>query len=439
MAFEDELGAALRRAGGAFSPDQRALAAAGEQYGRRLVVRRRVGAVAGALAIAAVAGAGSYAGGLFGGGGQGPAGPARLAAGAVAPSGGGTGGAGPARVGSGAVPAEQMIAVLRQLLPGGSLAETQARGTEDELGPMASGVYDDGRGRAAVSVALQRVAPGTDSAQGLTRCPDKKTAGYDDCSEESLGDGSRLQILRGYEYADRRAPTKLWRAVLVTREGHVVEASEWNAPAEKGAAVSRAEPPLDRRQLRALVTSSQWLPALNDLPAAVDGADGAAEANGAGGADGARRSPSQDPEALALLTGRLAGYGLRIASRGGEGGIVHAVVDDGQGLSLVQVEVQPGFRDPTNAEGSIFRSGGSGGATVTTLPDGTKLRTEQRPGDKGAGGQVWWRVDSLRPDGLRVIVSAFNGAAQEQAPTRAVPALGMEQLKELALQPKWRG
>ncbi len=48
-----------------------------------------------------------------------------------------------------------------------------------------------------------------------------------------------------------------------------------------------------------------------------------------------------------------------------------------------------------------------------------------------------WTADTLRPDGLRVVVSAFNTPAQHQDATRDAPALTLTQLREIALSSKW--
>jgi hypothetical protein len=49
-----------------------------------------------------------------------------------------------------------------------------------------------------------------------------------------------------------------------------------------------------------------------------------------------------------------------------------------------------------------------------------------------------WTVDTLRTDGSRVVISAFNAGTQHEAPTRETPALTMKQLREIALSPRWR-
>lgn len=417
MPFEDELGDALRSAGHGFTTDQHALADAGEARGRRLLARRRVAVAGGSvLALALIGTAGAYSGGLLGG--SGGSGAVNVAAPPTLPSGkGGTGAGdkGPG-TGTGAVTAEQLIANLRALLPGGQLTEPVARGTGDEPGPMVSGVYDDGKGKAAIAVGLQRVDPKGSHAGQQTACGDKNLQEYDDCQTEQLADGSRLMLYKGYEYPDRRVDTKVWRAVLVTPQGFLVDASEWNAPAEKGAAVSRPNPPLTTAQLKALVTSTTWHPALNDLPAARP-------------EPAAQNPPSTGLDAGAILQSLLPRNGVTVVSERGEGDYAHAVLDDGKGNSLVQVNAQAKMGD--------LLAGRMTGADVTTLPDGTKVKTEQKAGEKGGSGVVWWSVDTLRPDGFRVVVSAFNTGNQDKPATRKAPLLTMEQLKEIALSPKW--
>nr|WP_228924442.1 hypothetical protein [Streptomyces sp. DH7] len=43
----------------------------------------------------------------------------------------------------------------------------------------------------------------------------------------------------------------------------------------------------------------------------------------------------------------------------------------------------------------------------------------------------------MRPDGMRVVVSAFNSGAQSTPATRPEPALTMDQLVALATSPRW--
>ncbi|QES49422.1 hypothetical protein DEJ50_18010 [Streptomyces venezuelae] len=414
MPFEDEVGAALRRTGDGFATDQQALVDRGEQRGRRLVARRRVAAVTGTvLTMAVIGGIGAYSGGWLGGG-EAKGGGANVA---TAPS--------PADspvqreedtvgAGRGAVTAAQMVATFKSLLPGGTFTDTLSRGT-DSARPGVSGLYDDGKGKAAIGLSLSRIAPAGTMARQMTQCPDKEMSGYDSCTSEKLADGSQLLLYRGYEYPDRRVDTKLWRATLATPQGFLVDVSEWNSPAEKGEPVSRPNPPLTLAQMKTLVTSGTWHAALNDLPAARPEKPGPGLSGG--------------PEAGPILLSLLPNDGISVVGKGGQGDYAYAVLDDGKGKSLVQVNAQPGMGD---AAGALFGSG-----DVTTLPDGTKVKVEKKPGEKGGAGVVWWTVDTLRPDGMRVVVSAFNTGNQNKPATRTNPLLTIEQLKAIALSPKW--
>ncbi len=93
-----------------------------------------------------------------------------------------------------------------------------------------------------------RVLPRAPGDGDYGRCPDAAVVPYDDCTTETLPGGARLMVLKGYEYPDKREGTKNWRASLVHPDGLVVDLNTWNAPAQKGSAASRAEPPSPRRR-----------------------------------------------------------------------------------------------------------------------------------------------------------------------------------------------
>lgn len=50
-----------------------------------------------------------------------------------------------------------------------------------------------------------------------------------------------------------------------------------------------------------------------------------------------------------------------------------------------------------------------------------------------------WTADTIRTDGFRVVVSAFNSGSQNAKATRQTPALTMQQLKSIATSGKWAG
>ncbi|MGW6742730.1 hypothetical protein ACWGDX_18750 [Streptomyces sp. NPDC055025] len=420
--FEDTLAEAMQRTGGTFTlQDRTGLVNNALTRGRRRLARRRTAAVTGSvLALAAVGIGGGYGAGLLGDPagktqwGAGPAEPGKAPGPAADPekarrvSEPGAMSSGPAVASGGGI-----TAILTRLLPPGELTEIRERGVDGLGGAGVTAVFDDGKGKAALSIALSR-ANGLNGTQDVT-CPDKVFVPYDHCTSVERPDGGRLMIFQGYEYPDRREETKNWRAVLLTSDGFLIDASEYNAPAEKGAEISRTDPPLNPGQLKTLVTSDKWRGTLERLPPAPPADDNPED--GAGGVE-AR-------EILVTLVPR----GLKVTDRGGSGPeFGYVVVDDGAGRTLVQINVQPGSSDLAD---ELFTE-------ATTLPDGTLLQTKKGPGDKGVPGGVMWTADTLRPDGLRVVVSAFNAGDQHGPPTRATPALTMKQLTAIATSPKWR-
>lgn len=356
------------------------------------------------LALAAIGTTGAFTAGLLGGGAEKTS---VAAPGELKPS--------PTGVdsrqrptGGGNVSGEQLVQVLKELLPGGTLTGTTGRGTAE--GPMAGGVYDDGNGKAAINVGMWRLDPGGVQAKELTVCPDPDNVPVDGCTSKNLAGGSRLLVVKGYEYPDRRVDTKAWRATLVTKEGYVVDASEWNAAAEKDAPISRPTPPLDPTQLEALVRSEKWLPALRDLTPAE------------------KEQPvppgrGLNRPTLPVLLSHLPDD-LTVVRKEGGGEFAEVRLDDGNGVFHVTVQLQEGMSgvlESFNPKGRI-----------KTLPDGTKIVREQRPGEKGGEGVVWWTVDTVRPDGVRIIVSAFNSPAQHLAATRPEPGVTMALMEKIA-------
>ncbi|MBC2868292.1 hypothetical protein H1R13_26015 [Streptomyces mexicanus] len=399
--FEERFAQALRDAGAGLDTGRRDLAAAGEARGRRLRTRRRA-AVAGGVAGVALAG---LAGTFVLPEGHDDAVHQRSAAATASTA---------TRPAPSPVSAAELARTLEKLLPQGRSTQTEARGTDDH--PYAATVYDDGRGKAAISVSVNRVPVGTQEARETTECPDKVFIAYDSCATTRRADGSVLMILKGFEYPNRRGGTKLWRAELVTPTGQHIGVQEWNAPAEKDAPVTRDEPPLTSTGLTALVTAPEWRAAADAIPRK----------------QWPKPAPNEHPARTGSVSATLAGltpHGIKVASKGSaDPEFGYVVLDDGEGASLVQVNVQPDMRD---VEDQLFGEG------TETLPDGTKVTTHKEPGEKGVAGIVMWTVDTIRPDGRRVVVSAFNSGAQNTPPTRTAPALTMKQLRTIALDPTW--
>ncbi|MFF4114795.1 hypothetical protein ACFY0P_15160 [Streptomyces sp. NPDC001714] len=409
QAFEVRLSAALHDAGDTFDADRRSLVAAGTVRGRRLRLRRRATALGGAAGVA-LAGVGGalllpWSGGPSG---RPPAAVSTTPRPTVSPT---------AR----AVTSDEMISMLEKLLPEGKFGKAQGRGvdaSEPLVAPYAQVVFDDGHGPGAISVAVNRVLPGGYDARQAVRCPDKVFTPYDSCTTSHLPDASVVTVVKGYEYPDRRVDTKLWTANLVTPDGHHVSVSEWNAAAEKDAPISRDEPPLSAGRLKTLAAAKEWRGVVDAIP------------------EDPRQTQEppmaqEDGKAIRQTLTSLVPKGLKVVAHGSDDDsqFTYVVVDDGKGRSLVQVNVQPDMSDVAD---QLFGSGSE------TLADGTRVAERKQPGEKGGAGVVMWTVDTLRTDGFRVVVSAFNSGSQRTAATRTAPAPTMKQLRAIALSPKWR-
>ncbi|MEV0276802.1 hypothetical protein AB0I22_10540 [Streptomyces sp. NPDC050610] len=397
-AFEGELGDALRRTGDDFTADTRALTNGGLARGRALKRRRTAAVVGGAAALAAVVAGGAVLTGAIGTGPEkrpvaGP-GPHRGASGKAVGGPGGT------------VTDEGMVDLLKEALPKGKTSGGQGRGfgpKDADKSAYAQVVYDDGKGAAAVDVVI--------GSQGDYRCPDPTQVPDTQCTRTELGAGSALVSSKGYEYPDQHGGIKMWQVTFVTKEGRYVTASEWNAPAEKGEPITRENPPLDMERMADLVRDARWAPVLAAVP---------------------RARPVTGPGAMDVkaIFRRLLPKGPAYGEVAADGEYAHVTADDGKGKSLVQINVQPNMLD---AEKDLFRD-----VEVTALPDGTKFAVRKAPGEKGGAGVVMWTVDTVRMDGLRVVVSAFNSGSQASAATRTDPALTIAQLKSIALAEDWR-
>ncbi len=410
--FEERLSAVLHDAGGGFDADRTALVAGGRSRGRRALTRRRAGVVGGAVAGVALVGVGG-AMLLPQGKSNGPDVSAASSGASSRPSASATA---PAPE---PVSGDTILGEFKKLLPEGKFSQEDARGSADS--PYAYLVYDDGEGAAAMSVSFARVEPGSPHVRELTGCPDKTFTPYDDCSSTRLPDGSMLRLLKGYEYPDKRVDTKYWSADLVTTEGQHVSVGEWNAPAQKGAPVSRAEPPLSAEELKEVVTAEVWRKV-------VDATSVSSKPTAAAPADTVPPAVA-GKDITETLTGLLP-EGLEVVRKGGqETEYTYVVVDDGRGESMVQVNVQYGMADVAH---QLYADG-------ETLPDGTRVAVREGNGDDRVAGVLMWTADTLRPGeaGFRVVISAFNNGAPHAEPSRGTPALTTDQLREMALSPEW--
>ncbi|MEU6194963.1 hypothetical protein [Streptomyces sp. NPDC047061] len=410
-AFETRLSAALHDAGDTFDTDRGALVAAGTVRGRRLRLRRRTAVLGGAAGVA-LAGVGGALLVPWSGSSAGQPRPPSSVSTTPHPT------SSPA---ARAVTSDEMISTLEKLLPKGTFGKAEGRGvdaSEPLVAPYAQVVFDDGHGPGAISVAVDRVLPGGSDARQAVLCPDKTFVPYDSCVTRHLPDASVVTVVKRYEYPDRRVDTKLWTANLVTPDGHHVSVSEWNAAAEKGAPISRDEPPLSGDQLKELAAAQEWRGVVDAIPEDPRQTQEPPRAQGNG-------------RAIRQTLTSLVPKGLKVVAHGSDDDdqFTYVVVDDGKGRSLVQINVQP---DMSDVAGQLF------GAGSETLADGTMVAERKQPGEKDGAGVVMWTVDTMRTDGFRVVISAFNSGSQQSAATRKAPALTMKQLRAIALSAKWR-
>ncbi|GAV41808.1 hypothetical protein [Streptomyces acidiscabies] len=385
--FERHLAETLRETGDTFTTDRTELVEGGARRGRTRRLRQRFAVIGGSVAGVAALGVG----------------------GALLTSPGDT----PQDVGTGTTAAStpasnpaspDITEILKKLLPKGTFTVGQNSGS------TVSGVFDDGKGAAALSLSV-----GPASSRGTDGCPDPVLVPNDACTTQRLADGSQVTVFQGYEYPDRREETKVWYADLTTPDGTHVNVTEWNSPAEKGEKITRPNPPLSPAQLTKLVSSAE-LRALT--------------AGSTPGTPAPSTPPAQTGTVGKTLTSLLPKH-LKVVTKSPDNDpeFAYVVVDDGKGKSYVQINVQPNMAD---VKDDLFGSG------AETLPDGTLVATHQGPGEKGGSGVVMWTVDTLRTDGFRVVISAFNAATQQTPATRTTPALSIKELRTIALSPKWR-
>ncbi|MER5865171.1 hypothetical protein [Kitasatospora sp. NPDC002040] len=410
--FEAELASALTRVGATFRTETARLDAVGLERGRRAWRRRRAGTALGTALALALVGGSVYLVALGG-----PAvstGPAISSEAPVPPNPSGTRSAAPSSTrtsGPVLVPTERVLTALRASLPTGTFSGVEGLEDQDiEIdGAMVSLRFDDGRGVSAVSVSVTRRAPRT-AAAAQQLCVTRSGGSAEGCRTSTLADGSVLTVFQGLEFPDGRADTKLWSAVLSGPDGRLIELTEWNAPASKGEPVSRPAPPLTADQLTAAVTSRAWDPIVAVLPPAR-------------GEVSASRLPSGQ---IVLIASKLLPAGLVPAHADpGGSGEAHFTVDDGAGASLVEIGLQH-WPDP----GTLREQDRPPG--WRTLADGSWLwETEEGTNPRHR------RVEAVRRDGIRVVVSAYNSGAVTELATRQAPVLTVEQMRAIALSPAW--
>ncbi|MGW2937228.1 hypothetical protein ACWDA7_36580 [Streptomyces sp. NPDC001156] len=314
------------------------------------------------------------------------------------------------------------MSALRALLPKGDISEAEGQavgavGANDGRPPRslkAELIFDDGHGPAKISVALSRFPVPVPSI--LSQCPDTAYHPYSKCTIRKLNGGADFILDKSPANQNKPSGVQRWTALLTTRHGDQILATEINARHDTDVTVSRPIPPIPAETLTTIVTSPTWRPFLTALSVPPS----------------SNLTPQTKQVSAQQITGflrKLLPTGLRVADEGGADGFGHVTVDDGQGKSLVAMNVQR-WQPDDPAISRIFK-------TADILPDGTRLTTHQGRPTSGGKGLTEWTVDTFRKDGLRVVISTVNARAYGIPATRKIPALTTSQLRQIALDPLW--
>ncbi|WP_326651634.1 hypothetical protein [Streptomyces sp. NBC_01750] len=392
MPFEDELGDALRRTGEAFRPaGGSALVDGGLARGRRRLARRRVSAVAGsALTVAVVASTALYLGGSFGGD------TADRAADPVPPAGSG----------HFKVTADEMKNILQNGMERAGIGvvrpKLQGNGSSDPAKAATSSiVFEDGWGGAAVALSVRRVEPGDPKLKKLITCPPQKGSPYEECTTQP---GNRA--VKGYTDAGKAGGIKKWAVTMVSSNGYLIELATNNVKGENGESPGGRNPRMAPGKLRHLALF-------------VEGSfTTAGEPNPFGDVKPGSRAEPGDmlPILKSLLPKRLKVYSE--GATGADGRVV--VVDENTG-------------DRTYIE--AVRTAGGEAVWTETRPDGLKLAAVEKAG--AHPGVLHRQVDTFRPNGLTIQVSAYNAPTPNSLKSGKKPLITMAELKAIATDPVW--
>lgn len=313
------------------------------------------------------------------------------------------------------VSARQMVHLLETLLPHGTFSEEHGQGLADRPGPppTAQLIFHDGDEAASMAVTLNRSTLPVPAQ--FSQCPDTAYHPYSHCTRATLPGGATLVLDRSPVDEKHPSGADVLSALLTGKDGRQVLVSESGASKGKRAAGKPALP-LGLRQLSAIASSPVWDPVLAAMPVPP-------------ARDRASAIPRMTGRQIDHVVEQLLPAGMRAAQRGGSEGFGHITVDDGHGKSLVAVNVQR-WRAGDSDIAKLFTK-------ADTLPDGTRVEVRKGPASGGGKGAVEWSVDTLREDGLRVVISAVNARAYQLPGARKEPALSIRQLEQIALDAAW--
>jgi hypothetical protein len=320
--------------------------------------------------------------------------------------------------------AEHMVQLLESQLPRGKVSAQQGRWEQKEPGvnetfvsPTAQLVFDDGGETAMIAVELHRLP--LPAPPQVTLCPDTAYHPYSRCSQTSLPGGAKLMLDDSPQDEDHPSGAKVRTAWLTYENGSQVSVSE-RANSGGTATGDTGSLPLSPTQLSSIAAATGWKPLFSAMPAPPAGPKTTAP-------PGSQFMAGQQIEHILQ---QLMPTGLQAGQPGGSDGFGHIVVNDGRGESLVAANVQWWKPDAPEMAAAFAKS--------DTLADGTRIIIGKSPAPGGGAGAVAWSVDTFRKDGLRVVISSVNAGAYQLAASRNEPALNIEQLKQIALNPAWQ-
>ncbi|MFE3269289.1 hypothetical protein [Streptomyces sp. NPDC059215] len=303
---------------------------------------------------------------------------------------------------------------LEALLPSGHVTERQRVGSaHDKYTHTARLLFESGDNRARLTVMLAKYpAPVPDQ---FISCPDSAFHPFSQCSRMSTAAGSTRILDESPQDEKNPSHLRVLTASLTYKDGGQVFISESeNGLTGKG---SPATAPLTINQLSELASSARWKRELDAMPTPP---------------------PSPEESSVSRLTGPQIGRliekllpasRMRTSNEGGSEGFGHVVIDDGKGQSLIAVNVQRWNKNASEMK-QLFKK-------ATRLADGTLVIVQQGAAPEGGTHAVQWSVDTLRKDGLRVIVSVVNAPAYHMAADRPTPALTIQQIRHIALDKSW--
>ncbi|MFJ8919171.1 hypothetical protein ACIREK_06845 [Streptomyces sp. NPDC102415] len=401
--FENDLGEIMRRTGGTFHADRRALLEAGALRGRRKAARRATALTAGVLTLTVLVTAGLYATDEFGGDSASVASATPTRTPSSEPDGGFSPTPGPIREGSPQedsttymrAHADQMIKLLENGLPVLPKAKfSKQRGTSNMGGPGAADaslVFDDSYGASLVAISAKRVDPKDPEVQQLLKCGKTKAGSL--CTVNAKGWKSEQGYVGGGS-----SGVKIWKSTRTSVEGYLLQAIEYNAPSPTGTP-TRNEPPLSIRQL-------------GELAGVVEGAF---TKYGVMNAE-AFSNPSRVQNSWEVFetVGGLLPPGYEAGGQGGGGDEGYVILRDRKTKIKTFLRVRLGH------------GAADGGKVITRNEVG------QHAGTKGL------TAETVTEKGLRVTVTSYNAEYPNKAPVLSAPPLTKVQLSAIATAGVWQ-